>query len=358
MFEHSSNTLLVGCGSTPYRKTPCLNMSEPDIPSAAEFMPYMPDVLPDLFRRALMGEVVPADTPGMEVLARLKVLQVDALGPGQHRIIHPAKSRQKVRIQGMRDLSAIANSYTFVGTLFDSLEQAYAEEGFGGPSDLVEHLEGPEINARIEDVVNMAEFEILTMQPGGPRTREKLDRSLPRDTAALERGVKIKTLYHSTARTGQDTQSWARTMGLLGGEIRTLDAPLVRLIIVDRKHAFLQDVTDRDDDKPENYWAHQVNDKAVVAFLVELFDHKWIRADNWHGSAPEMEDPALTPQIMSILDLLGTGYTQAQAAAKLGMADRTLQKHLTKLKETYPHLTTPAAMTFWWATHPEREKRK
>jgi hypothetical protein len=294
--------------------------------------------------------------PGLDQAVHLGVLVPDANGDGGFRPAEPGQVIARLIGDATHKLVEISDFIATLPAMREALTEIYRETRTPVRSGAVEHLHGNDlINERIEETIGQAQQELITAQPGGPRTRQVLERSIGRDSEALERGVKMRTLYHATARHSPLTQEWARVMAEKGGEVRTLDAPFLRLILVDRKSAFIQDCLDRDSDEPDNAWAHLIKDPAVCAFLAEIFDRDWNRADYWHGSETEEPVGGVTTRMQrSILRQLSSGRTQEQTARDLGLSTRTLQKHLTALRMKVPHLHSVPQMTYWWATCPDR----
>ncbi|MFI2620474.1 hypothetical protein [Streptomyces sp. NPDC018584] len=213
------------------------------------------------------------------------------------------------------------------------------------------------VNARIQDVVASARTEILAAQPGGPRSRELADIAVKRDSAALRRGVRMRTLYRDTVRDDEVTQEWARTMSTLGGAYRTLVSPFRRCIIVDRRHAFISDYI------VEGSPAHSawhVSDRAVVGFMAAVFDDSWHRAQPWHGEprTPGQEGVVgagvrTTPLQREILRDLAGGRPQRTTAARLGMGLRTLTRHIEQLREMWGAESLPQLAALWMVS-PDR----
>ena len=109
-----------------------------------------------------------------------------------------------------------------------------------------EYLADPAtVNARLQDVVAGARTEILAAQPGGPRSRDLLEVAVARDSAALDRGVELRTVYRDTVRDHPVTAEYARTMSARTGgrpaRYATLVGDFERMIIVDRQQAFVSD---------------------------------------------------------------------------------------------------------------------
>jgi hypothetical protein len=315
----------------------------------------LPPQVKELYRQALLHQEVAAGAPGLP-----EAVELGVLAPGTHvggyRATEPDLVISRLVDDATHRIAEISAFIAGLPSLRQTLTQIYRETLSSDRSGQVEHLHGNSlINERIEEAISCAAGELITAQPGGPRTRELLDRSIPRDTEALERGVKMRTLYHATARHSPLTQEWAKVMADKGGEIRTLDAPFLRMVIIDRKSAFIQDFLYRDADEPGNAWAHLIKDPAVCAFIAEIFERDWNHADYWHGSEEGAVISGVTTRMQrAILRQLSSGRTQEQTARDLGLSTRTLQKHLTSLRTRVPHLQSVPQMTYWWATCPDR----
>ena len=70
-------------------------------------------------------------------------------------------------------------------------------------------------------------------------TRAALAVAAARDIAALERGVKMRTLYQHSARRSAVTRKYVAAVTARGAEVRTLDEFFNRMIVVDRRVAII-----------------------------------------------------------------------------------------------------------------------
>lgn len=230
----------------------------------------------------------------------------------------------------------------------------------GGGSEFIS--DAVVVNARLDDVIAGAQWEILAAQPGGPRTRELLERSLTRDTGALERGIALKTLYRDTVRDHAVTAEGARIMSARGAAYRTLVAPGERCIVVDRKIAVISNHV------VEGAPAHAawlVTDRAMVAFIAVVFDEAWNRASPWHGElrtrgtadVDTVSGPAAgvrtNPLQRAVLRHMADGIQQHVTAARLGISLRKLTDEIAKLKVQWGVQTLPE-LTYRWALSPDR----
>ena len=60
-----------------------------------------------------------------------------------------------------------------------------------------------------------------------------------RDSAALERGITMRTLYQHSARRSAVTHKYVAAVTARGAEVRTLDEFFNRIIVVDRRVAIV-----------------------------------------------------------------------------------------------------------------------
>lgn len=247
----------------------------------------------------------------------------------------------------------------------DALSDAFERSRLhaGGRS---EFLPSPTVvNARLEDVVNSARFEILAAQPSGPRTQHHLEGARGRDTGALDRGVAMRTLYLGTVRDNSVTARYAaamtnRTVGR-SAEFRTLEEPFERAIIVDRRVAFISNTLVAGGDTNA---AWQITDGAFVAYIVAEFEARWRRADTWHGEVRSRGQAVDTVSSASggvrttrrqreILRDVVAGRAQGVTAQRLGISLRTLGVEIADLKSLFDAASLPE-LTYKWALSPDR----
>lgn len=261
------------------------------------------------------------------------------------------------RVAGMSSLPAVTEQ------LSAHYDRSLWRAGYG--SEYID--DAVVVNARLDDVVGAAEWEILAAQPGGPRTREQLNRSLARDTAALERGVSKRTLYRATVRDNAVTCEYARAMaGRPEGqraEFRTLVGPFERAIIVDRRVAFISNHLTECSGAPER-GAWQITDRAMVAYIAAEFEDRWRRADIWHGELKGRGQqpvdtiicasaPRTTRRQREILRDIVAGRAQQTTANRLGIALRTVTGEIAELKALFGAASLPE-LTYKWALSPDR----
>ncbi|MGW3400164.1 hypothetical protein [Streptomyces zhihengii] len=307
-------------------------------------------------RIAAGGRPGPEDGQALQELWAWNLVSDDPDLPGEPVVLDPRRAVRNRATAAMEALARRAAQMTQMPELADQLvahyERARIRPGMG-----CEYLDSPaEVNARIGAALAGAEHELLTAQPGGPRTRELLQIALRRDSQALARGVKVRTLYLDNVRTDPVTREWCTEMTRLGAQYRTISSPFQRCIIIDRRHAFIDDYVQ---DGPANA-AWYVQDEAMVAWIAAVFDGTWARAEPWHGDVRVAglgvgvgAGPRTTRQQREILRDVCHGVSQAKTAARLQWSVRRVAKALEELRAMFGVPTT-TALAYVWATHPER----
>lgn len=226
--------------------------------------------------------------------------------------------------------------------------------------------EQAEVNARLKDVIGDARRELLCAQPGGPRKREILETAVTRDSAALDRGVQLRTIYRDTVRDHPLTAEYARTMSTRtsGRPARyaTSAGDFERMVIVDREQAF---VTNHVVEGAGPHSAWLVTDPAVVAVLAGVFDAMWRRAQPWSGElrsrtktaggavAADADGVRTDRRQRSILRFLCAGDSQDLTARKMGVPKRSLQAEIAVLKGLWGVRTLPE-LIYQYALSPDR----
>ncbi|MFF2849537.1 LuxR C-terminal-related transcriptional regulator [Streptomyces sp. NPDC058001] len=181
---------------------------------------------------------------------------------------------------------------------------------------------------RIDSAIEQAAFEVtdemLTVQPGGKRPAPVLATALPREQKMLSRGGRMRTLYQHTSR--HSPTVLAHFEELRGDvEVRTLNEVTERLLIFDRRIAFIPASSD-------NSVALEVRHPALVNFFVTTFERLWHMATPmWPRAAQETSTDGITTRQRAIAGLLVEGLTDEKIAVRLGMNVRTVRVHIAKL---------------------------
>ncbi|MFD9875133.1 helix-turn-helix transcriptional regulator [[Kitasatospora] papulosa] len=182
------------------------------------------------------------------------------------------------------------------------------------------------VRAALNRAAEQCREDMVTVQPGGTRPPEVLQDALRRDSQMLARGVRMRTVYHHTARFNSPSQAYVATASALGGEYRTAHQLVGRMIIFDRELAFMTRRNDR-------LGAVVVREPSVVHFLYELFEQLWSQAQPFSDAATDGLEAVAKDLDRTILRLLSSGLKDETIARRLGMSLRTTRKHIADMMQ-------------------------
>ncbi|MDH6135815.1 DNA-binding CsgD family transcriptional regulator [Kitasatospora sp. MAA4] len=281
---------------------------------------------------SVVPERSPEDEEALALLLGLGLLAVDPADPSLLVPVDPQLVAAGVR-RGVRLQSARLEEYgsRMVGELA-LLSARYDEVWTAARSDAspVQELLGLGlINSAIEEALSTCEQEALTAQPGNSRKVDALGRALAKAEVLLARGVQLRTLYQHPARFSEPTREYVARVTALGGEVRTLDELPLRLMIFDRKTAFLS--TSQDSKR-----ALVVRHPALVAFLADGFQRDWRRASAYsYRYRDSSADGALNEVQQAILRMLVDGEPDDAIARRMSLNVRTCRAHIAKILKAF-----------------------
>ncbi|MEU1662200.1 helix-turn-helix transcriptional regulator [Streptomyces sparsogenes] len=206
--------------------------------------------------------------------------------------------------------------------------RAHFLDGRRRPSDSIEiipHLD--EVRAALNRASDECRGEVLSSQPGGGRAPEVLQEAMSRDTALLARGVRMRTLYHHTARFNAPSQAYVAVLSGLGAEYRTVHDPFGRLIVFDRDLAFIPEEED-------GLGAVVVREPSIVGYLRSVFENAWAHARPFSDAAADGLEAVAKELDGTILRLLAAGYKDEAIGRRLGMSLRTTRKHVADIMDS------------------------
>jgi DNA-binding CsgD family transcriptional regulator len=187
------------------------------------------------------------------------------------------------------------------------------------------------ISATLSSAVESCQEELLTAQPGGGRPQELLEKALASDLPALKRGVQQRTIYQHTVRDHSPTLAYVEQISAAGAEVRTLYEVFDRLIVCDRRIAFVPDPGEQ-----LSQTALAIDDPGLIRYLVGIFDHAWERATPLRYNPGAHRPPRLADETRrAVLQLMVNGYTDEAIAGRLGMSVRTVATHVRKTSEIF-----------------------
>ncbi|MEV7022976.1 LuxR C-terminal-related transcriptional regulator [Kitasatospora sp. NPDC093558] len=204
------------------------------------------------------------------------------------------------------------------------LSHAYdATPRIASPTGEATYVEGNAIiRQRISELLSDCTVEFMAAQPG-PRPVEGLRMTLAQDLALLRRGCAMRTIYQPVAIADTDVMRQVALRAAQGAQVRILDEPCQRVLIFDHSVAVVPTTED-------GTRAAFVTEPATVAFLVAHFERDWVRA------TPADHD--LNPphaNTVRIGRLLARGLTQRAVATRLGLSERTVAAHISRLRDRY-----------------------
>lgn len=210
---------------------------------------------------------------------------------------------------------------------FGGLSQAWRRSP-GAVRGPISEFHTQAIGVFISGAVAEAEEELLTAQPQTGRERASLRAAAERDKAALDRGVKMRTLYQHSARRHAMTRDYVAEVTALGAEVRTLDEFFNRMIVVDRRLAIIPGPTG-------DTVAIAVQEGALVAYLVDVFERAWERARPFTNTERSMMNDIAREQRAMTIRMLIEGHSDPVSAKRLGVSARTFAGYVADLKAEY-----------------------
>ncbi|MFK0235669.1 LuxR C-terminal-related transcriptional regulator [Streptomyces vinaceus] len=223
--------------------------------------------------------------------------------------------------QRRREISGIHQQLQALSAMYRSRVQPVAEDV---PIRVLDDFE--DVRREIDLARRRCTEERITLQPGGGRSAELLEQDLLQTLELRQRGVRIRTLYQSTASASLATRSYVRQICEAGAEVRVAEELSERLIIYDRKLAFIP--KERKGKVPPG--AALVTDPTVVAYLCRSFESDWqgSQAFDTGGAAEYHHTEELR---MSVIRLMAMGLKDEVIARRLGMATRTCRRHISAI---------------------------
>ncbi|MEU3399535.1 hypothetical protein [Streptomyces filamentosus] len=340
-------------------------MGEPDKQILISTPPSLTDIGRALLRRVLKGEPISENEPGFAELDRLGVLVREPYRDNIYTLAQ--RSHIEDRLRGAAEQQMVHASHFAAGIrpFLDAIDHEQMQ--FGGDrsgsnreSYFIDGVDG--VHEVMSSVTYAAESEILAVQPGR-RKRHLLTKSAPRDIELMRRGVVMRTIYQRMNLPFAHVRKYVAMLSEVGGHFRVTDAPLIKMVMIDRSHAFIPDVAGG---RTHSAGAWHIRDPSVIGYIAALFDYEWMRSAPWDtADVPvEYEDesdpddvpdtrPVTTPRQRSILRGICTGMSYEQIAKMLGIrAVRTIADDMARLK-AMKGFSTNEELCFWFATSPD-----
>jgi sugar-specific transcriptional regulator TrmB len=244
------------------------------------------------------------------------------------RAVDPAAVQARVVAPlGQQGAELIAESAHWAQS-FNALSQTWrrSPSAVGAPFTEIRGLAS--INDYLMALAGDTREELLTAQPQYRRGIKRLNQAISHEVDALERGVRVRTLYQHGARRGADTRRYVAAVTAAGAEVRTLDEFFNRLLVFDRRVAVIPSHEGLD-------VAMMISEPSTVAYLVDMFERHWERARPFTSSETSlMRDIAAEQRAMTIRMLL-EGRADPAGAKRLGVSPRTYAAYVADLKSEF-----------------------
>ena len=277
-----------------------------------------------------------ADDPGLatgkqraavDLLLDMGLLRLDEAAGRLHPVDPVAVQSQVVVPLGLQGAELLAESARWAET-FNDLGQVFRTSPQFASSSITEIHGLGNINSFIHAMVNDSREELLTAQPDGRRPADTLAVAKDRDVKALERGVRMRTLYQHSARHSPATREYVADVVSRGAEVRTLDEFFRRLIVVDQQVAVVPA-------SDNNRVAIAIHDRSVINYLVDVFERSWERGQRFDEGGPRAERNIAADVRAMTIRLLVEGHSDPASAKRLGVSTRTYAGYIAALKEEY-----------------------
>jgi DNA-binding CsgD family transcriptional regulator/sugar-specific transcriptional regulator TrmB len=185
-------------------------------------------------------------------------------------------------------------------------------------------IDAQDVNAVLEEEAMECRMEVLTAQPGGPRPVSVLGEAQDRDAAMIERGVHMRTIYQHSARFDPATTTFIEQLVERGAEVRTLHTLFPRLIVFDRRTAFMP--------AHDGPGALRIRHQDLVSFLVSTFETAWRVATPFASAYETLRDGFVVSDMQrAIARLLLEEPKDSAVARRLGISERSCRQHIAKL---------------------------
>ncbi|MDP3893474.1 LuxR family transcriptional regulator [Nocardioides sp.] len=279
---------------------------------------------------------IPADDPrivdgaperaAFDLLVRLELLTLDDRAQ-RYVVVDPSVVASRVVSPlGQQGAALIAESSAWARS-FATLTQTWrrSPQATQGPFTEIHGLAA--INRFLAGLVSEAHTELLTAQPQTGRDPARLAAAMQRDTAALERGVTLRTLYQHAARRSSHTAKYVTEVTQRGAEVRTLDEFFDRIIVVDREVAIIPST--------QSNVALAVREPSLVAYFVSMFERSWERARPFANRERSTVREVAAEQRAMTIRMLIEGHADAASAKRLGVSPRSYAGYVAELKEEF-----------------------
>ncbi|MFE9402185.1 LuxR C-terminal-related transcriptional regulator [Streptomyces sp. NPDC006530] len=236
----------------------------------------------------------------------------------------PAIASTTVLLPAIRELQQRQRELDEASALLAELTSLYRPEAATGEG-LQNITDLTAVRQVITDLSTQCRSEVLTSQPGGARPETALKEASERTIGLLNRGVRMRTIYHHTAQFSQPTVRHVDMLTRLGAEVRTVSDAFSRLLVFDGEAAII-------DLRGQRTGGVLVRDPSVIDSLVASFERAWAQAMPFPVTYNREHTVTVSDDLkLVLLRLLVEGHEDKIIAKRLGVSLRTYQRHLAEV---------------------------
>lgn len=250
----------------------------------------------------------------LDELSRMSLLQASLSDPGELRPVDPSSGLQLLFARRQHELEASKR-------VIEILAMEHAELIFQRQGKCVEFLEGSQaVHSRTREIVRSCQWEVCSFVLTGPQTQACPGSSEELDKETMDRGVHLRKIFLDSVRNDPFVGQYAQWLSDAGGDVRTVPALPLQMLIIDRTKTLVHSSADNTDDN-----AILLSSDGVVAGLFALFHSVW-RSATPLGLPRQRAREELSPQRKQALLLLAAGHTDETMARRLGVSVRTARR--------------------------------
>jgi hypothetical protein len=264
------------------------------------------------------------DGPAREAFELLDEVGLVAREEGRWLPVDPAAVQSQIVAPLGQQGAELINESASWARAFNALSQSWRRSPAAIRGPFTE-VRGDQINPFIGAIVADAQEELITAQPQGGRSGRGIPAAIQRDTEALERGVRLRTLYQHSARRSRITSEYVAEVSRRGAEVRTLDEFFKRLIVVDRRIAVIPGHEGMS-------VALVIREPSMVAYLVDMFERSWERGRAFTDHETSMVRDIAEEQRAMTIRMLVEGHPDQTSAKRLGVSRATFYAYFPRAR--------------------------
>jgi DNA-binding CsgD family transcriptional regulator/sugar-specific transcriptional regulator TrmB len=256
----------------------------------------------------------------LDELTGISLLQVSA-DVGMPRVVNPEISLSVLVARKQAEVAQHQQQVEESRAALAMILAQRAESRADGPDAGIEMVTGIDaIRERLSALARSCQWEASSFMPGGAQSEANVNASREVDAEAIDRGVRVRTVYQDSVRNHRPTLEYAQWLSEMGSEVRTAAILPLRMLIVDRKIAVVPVSTDN-----SGAAAVVISSDGIVTALTALFNSLW-RTATPLGAARQRDTDGLSAQERQVLRLLAAGLTDEAIARHMGVSVRTARR--------------------------------